>query len=306
MNFNAGIFAGKSALHVPLQDVGYALGSSQYQISVLRDDLIHPFISGNKMRKLKYNLIRFRENGKKILLTFGGAFSNHLVAVAAASKENGFKSIGIVRGEEVENDYLNFSKQAGMHLHFISRSDFRNKGSIDYLKSLVDEFISIGLIDDEKDVFILPEGGANEEAVRGAAEIMDDIPATTNIIAVACGTGATLAGITRRLLPHQHAIGISVLKAENYFENELVRLGGKLSNTTIIYDYHFGGYAKKSVMLDDFIRKFMSKTGIPIEPVYSGKLFFAIDDLTKQGYFKKGSKVTLIHTGGIFNFNSSL
>ena len=156
------------------------------------------------------------------------------------------------------------------------------------------------LFKNRNDVFILPEGGSNAAAVAGAGEIMDEIPGSCNYIACACGTGATIAGISKKLLPHQKAIGISVLKANGYFEREIESLGGNLKNIILNYDYHFGGYAKKNKFLIDFCNHFVSETNIPIEPVYTGKLFYAIDDLIKNNYFEKGSKVTLIHTGGVF------
>ena len=286
-----------------LHNVNYpAWDKNNIQVSVLREDLVHPFINGNKWRKLKYNLIDFEASGKKTLLTFGGVYSNHLVACAAAAKEKQINSIGIIRGEEVVNDYLNFMCSCGMKLFFISRSDYRNKKNEEYILELLNELIANKIINDVSDVFIIPEGGANAAAVKGASEIMDEVRHDTQCIVCACGTGATVAGLSKNLLPHQKVIGISVLKAEGYFENEIENLGGDLKNITIINDYHFGGYAKRNKTLTDFIDNFYLKTKIPSEPVYTGKLFFAVEDLIRINYFKSGSKVTLIHTGGVFNF----
>lgn len=272
------------------------------KVFILREDLVHPYINGNKWRKLKYNLRDFRQSGKKVILTYGGAFSNHLVAVAAASKENSFQSTGIVRGEEVRNPYINFLRECGMELHFISRTIYRKKNDAGFPEILSEELKLQGYPVNYNDYFIIPEGGSNAAAVSGTEEIMDDITGDTDYIAVACGTGATLAGISRRLKHTQKAIGISVLKAENYFETEISRLGGNMENIIINYDYHFGGYAKSSPALIDFCENFNSITGIKIEKIYTGKLFFAIDDLIKNDYFKKGERVTIIHTGGVFNF----
>ena len=271
-------------------------------ISVLREDLVHPYISGNKSRKLKYNLIDFKNSDKKVLLTFGGAFSNHLVATAACANENHFEAIGIVRGEDVENDYLKFIRKSGMKLYFISRSDYKNKGSEAFLSKITDEMIEKKWISKKDDLFILPEGGSNPAAVRGAGDIMAEIPEDCDFVACACGTGATIAGISQKLLTHQKVIGISVLKVNGYFEREIQRLGGLLNKIIIREEYHFGGYAKKNNTLLDFCHDFTTKTKIPLEPVYTGKLFFAVNELIKKNYFNKGTKVTLIHTGGIFYF----
>jgi 1-aminocyclopropane-1-carboxylate deaminase len=278
--------------------------NSGLQLFILREDLVHPFISGNKWRKLKYNIEDFRIQKKKIILTFGGVYSNHLVATAAASREYCFKTIGIVRGEDTGNQYLTFMKRSGMKLHFISRSDYRKKNDIGFISSLLNELIENNLIDHAGDVFILPEGGSNASAVKGAAEITNEIPSDSEYIVCACGTGATIAGISQNLLPHQKAIGISVLKADNYFENEIKKFEGDAGKITIKYDYHLGGYARTNETLLNFCKLFHSETKIPVEPVYTGKLFFAMDDLIRKHYFKSGSKVTLIHTGGVFQFEN--
>ena len=284
-----------------LQEIQYQNWNDKgVDISVLREDLVHPFINGNKWRKLKYNLVDYRNSGKKVLLTFGGAFSNHLISTAAATKENGIKAIGIVRGENVNNYYLDFIRGCGMTLHFISRNQYRNKNNDDEVKAILDELAEKKLIADANEVFIIPEGGSNSAAVKGASEIMSEISHDCQIIACACGTGATIAGISQTLLPHQLAIGISTLKLKDYFEKEIENLGGINEKIIFNYDYHFGGYAKKNKSLIEFCKSFSLKTNIPIEPVYTGKLFFAIDDLIKNDYFKSGTKVTLIHTGGIF------
>jgi 1-aminocyclopropane-1-carboxylate deaminase len=274
----------------------------EIDVTILRDDLLHPFISGNKIRKLKYNLEDFKKSGKEYMLTFGGAFSNHLVAVAAAGEENNFKTIGIIRGEKIENEYIRFLKSKKMLLHFISRANYRNKTSNDFIRNLKKELMDIFRAVDS--FFILPEGGANAAAIKGAGEIMNDIPPDTEFIIVACGTGATISGISKNLLHHQKVIGISVLKLKGYFEKVLKNSGCDLTNTEIIYDYHFGGYAKSNNELVNFCKTFSDVYRVPAEPVYTGKMFYAFMDMMKNNYFRKGSKVTLVHTGGIFNFSS--
>jgi 1-aminocyclopropane-1-carboxylate deaminase len=256
-------------------------------VNVLRDDLIHPYISGNKWRKLKYNVQDFQKSGKKIILSFGGAFSNHLVALAAAGEKFLFKTIGIVRGEEVYNPYIEFLKSKGMKIYFVSRNDYRNKNENDFIKYLSEELIQKKYFDNQEDLFLLPEGGSNQSAVKGCEEIVDDIPRNTNWIACACGTGATIAGISRKLSDHQKALGIQVLKGEGYIKREIENYGGDNDNIIVKEDYHFGGYAKKNDTLIDFCKRFISETGIQIEPVYTGKLFFAINDLIKEHFFKK-------------------
>jgi len=268
-------------------------------INILRDDLIHPYISGNKWRKLKYNIQDFHQSGKKIILSFGGAFSNHLVALAAAGEEFGFSTIGIVRGEEVNNPYIEFLKLKGMKLYFVSRSDYRNKNENDFITKFTEELIQKKYFDNPADLFLLPEGGSNAAAVKGAEEIVDDIPRNTNWIACACGTGATIAGISRKLSLNQKALGIQVLKGEGYLRNEIDKLGGINDNIILKEDYHFGGYAKNDKSLIDFCEKFISETGIQIEYVYTGKLLFAINDLIKKQFFKKGDNITVVHTGGV-------
>jgi 1-aminocyclopropane-1-carboxylate deaminase len=271
-----------------------------FVITVLRDDLIHPFISGNKWRKLKYNIEDYSHSGKSSVLTFGGPFSNHLIATAAASKLFGFNSIGIIRGEEVPNDYINFMQQCGMQLYFINRCDYRVKEDPEFVKELLK---NIG--NDADNCFIIPEGGANESAVKGVSELMDEID-DTDYILCACGTGTTLSGIARRLKPHQAAIGISVLKAEGYILSQVRKMNGNTNGVIVFDDYHFGGYAKRTPELDLFCKSFSAHTKIPVEPVYTGKAFYALDDLLKKNYFKKDARITVIHTGGIFDFTTPL
>jgi 1-aminocyclopropane-1-carboxylate deaminase len=265
-------------------------------VNVLRDDLIHPYISGNKARKLKYNLSHFGRMGKKVMVTFGGAFSNHLLAVAAASKMFAFKSVGIIRGERVINPYTTFMQESGMKLHFISREEYRRKDDAVFIEELLKSILP-GLQKD--DIYVIPEGGSNELAIKGAAEITNDIPSETDYIACACGTGATAAGISQTLMADQLLLAIPVLKAENYIERQVRFFGGNTERMILKDDYHFGGYAKSSGTLNSFCKSFSLMTGVPVEPVYTGKLMFAIDDLVRKKFFSKGKRITIVHTGGV-------
>ena len=279
------------------------------ELFVLREDLLHPFLSGNKWRKLKYNLEDFKTSGRKAILTFGGKYSNHLVACAAAAKMFDIPMIGILRGEEsVINPHQTFLKKCGMHLLSVTREEYRRREQPGFLIELYEtcrkEFSEI--ISSSKDIFMIPEGGSNESGVKGCSEIMKDIPADSSHIMVACGTGATLSGIARGLDSRQKIIGIAVLKGENFLYESVIRNGALPEKTSILFDYHFGGYAKSPEDLKSFCRNFTIQTGIPIEPVYTGKLFFGAMDLIANNYFPKDSKIVLIHSGGIFDFEKPL
>ena len=276
------------------------------ELSVLREDLSHPFLAGNKWRKLKYNLEAFRLSQKKAIITFGGKYSNHLVACAAAGKIFGIPMIAIMRGEEdVINPNILFLKKCGMRIINITREDYRKREDssfLDKLSALCSQTFP-ELKCRPEDFLLVPEGGSNTEGVKGCIEIMDDVPEEITHVCVACGTGTTLAGIASGLAKHQTAIGISVLRAENFLLKSVLSRGADPERTKIIFDYHFGGYAKKTKALEQFCLEFTASTGIPIEPVYTGKLFFAIDDMISKGYFPPGSKILIFHCGGIFDFN---
>ncbi len=297
-------------LKAPLQKIPTEIGfSAGVELSVLREDLSHPFLSGNKWRKLKYNLLDYKNSGKKAILTFGGKYSNHLVACAAAGKILNIPMIGILRGDEwVNNPHQTFLKECGMHLMSLSREEYRLRENPEFLSNLykrcTTEFPE--LISFPDDIFMIPEGGSNEAGVKGCIEIMKDIPRDSTHILLACGTGSTLAGIAMGCHEKQKAIGISVLKGENFLLDSVIRQGAPVAKTTILFDYHFGGYAKSPEPLKTFCKNFGQESGIPLEPVYTGKLFFASMDLLSKNYFPKGSKIVLIHTGGIFDFEKPL
>jgi 1-aminocyclopropane-1-carboxylate deaminase/D-cysteine desulfhydrase-like pyridoxal-dependent ACC family enzyme len=267
----------------------------QLNIYVLRLDLIHPFISGNKWYKLKYNLEEFHRLGKEYLVTFGGAFSNHIVATAAAGKEFGIKTIGIIRGEELNknsNAVLQFASACGMELVFVSREEYRRlKASDEKVRGKI-----------TSDIFILPEGGSNEFALQGCTEIVKEIHTPFDCILSACGTGMTLAGIAKSISSHQEIIGISVLHGENFLEKNISEWSGN-NHFKMIYDYHFGGYARVNDELKTFCNTFYYQQQIRIEPVYTGKLFFGLYDLIKKDSFKQGKTIVAIHSGGVFDFS---
>jgi 1-aminocyclopropane-1-carboxylate deaminase/D-cysteine desulfhydrase-like pyridoxal-dependent ACC family enzyme len=258
---------------------------------VLREDLIHPTLNGNKWRKLKYNLFEARKQGKHHLVALGGPYSNLIKAVAAAGNLFGFQTTGIIRGEPVKNPALHFSASLGMQFAFTDRTTFRLWRSD--LNQLVARF---------PDAYIIPEGGTNVLALHGVAEMA--IPDWVDFVMVACGTGGTLAGLATSLLPHQRVLGVAVLKDQGYLDHEVQRLhlafnSGTFDNWRIIRDFHGGGYAKSTLELEQFCVRFVAETHIPVEPVYTGKLFFAWEKLTESGFFPHESKVLLIHSGGL-------
>lgn len=251
------------------------------KVSVLRLDLIHPQISGNKWFKLKYNFEEAREKGYDTILTFGGAFSNHIHATAVACKQFGFKSIGIIRGEkESESNFtLTEAKQYGMHLHFVSRENYKHKTENDFISDLEHKFGKF---------YLVPEGGDNVLGQKGCEEILPE-ENDFDFIFCACGTATTFKGIQKSLKPNQTIVGISVLKGEGRINSE----------KNIISEYHFGGYAKHNDELLDFKKVFEKENKIPLDYVYTSKLFYAVKDLISKNKIPKNSKVIIIHSGGL-------
>ncbi|MBC9797915.1 1-aminocyclopropane-1-carboxylate deaminase/D-cysteine desulfhydrase [Sinomicrobium weinanense] len=262
-------------------------------LHVKREDLLHPHISGNKYRKLRYNLEEAKDKRHNTLLTFGGAYSNHIAAVAAAGKEYGFRTIGIIRGEELsgkvtENPTLRFAEKQGMQFRFISRQDFRGKNSPEITARLQAEFGSF---------FLLPEGGTNALAVKGCEEILGPDDAAFDYICCPVGTGGTIAGLINSAKDCQQVLGFPALNGD-FLTND-IRKFAKKDNWALQNGFHFGGYAKVNTELVHFINDFKQKTGIPLDPVYTGKMIYGILKLIKDGYFKNGSKILAIHTGGL-------
>jgi 1-aminocyclopropane-1-carboxylate deaminase/D-cysteine desulfhydrase-like pyridoxal-dependent ACC family enzyme len=280
---------------VPLQIINDPI-TQQYKIKLylLRMDLNHPHISGNKPYKLKYNLQEAEKSNKNTLLTFGGAFSNHIAATAAAGKEYGFKTIGIIRGEAYSelNSTLKFATECGMELHYVPRNLYQNKTELH-------EYINTSFAAEK--TYIIPEGGANELGVKGCKEITNHIAVDFNYITCACGTGTTLAGIIQTLKPNQQAIGFQVLNSVGYIEKEVKKWIPENNHNcwSINEDYHFGGYAKIKKELTTFMNWFQKTNAIPLDYIYTGKMMFGIYQLIQQGFLKNGETVIAIHTGGL-------
>jgi 1-aminocyclopropane-1-carboxylate deaminase len=262
-------------------------------VYVKRDDLIHPTVSGNKWRKLKYNLSAAIAAQKKGMLTFGGAHSNHLLATAFVCKANGLSSVGIVRGEKAEqlSPTLIECIDMGMELKFVSRTEYLALQTED-LTAHFPNFIAI------------PEGGANEEGIKGCREIIEEInhEIAADYITVDCGTGATLTGMTQALLPHQKMVGISVLKGDVHMMLEDIRSWYPQvtpQQFEVFTAYHFGGYARYHKDLVSFMQQWHIETGIKTDPLYTAKQFYGVLDLIANDYFPKGSRIVIVHTGGL-------
>ncbi len=267
--------------------------NASISISIKREDLLHPIISGNKFRKLKYNLKEAIKQKKSKLVTFGGAFSNHILAVAAAGKELGFETIGIIRGDELadkilENPTLFKAQKLGMKFKFVDREMYRNKNEIDFRRRLELEF---------QDFYLLPEGGTNELAIQGCEEILTDLDNDFDFICCPVGTGGTISGIINCSKESQQVLGFPALCGD--FLKEDIRKFATKSNWNLITDYDFGGYAKVSDELIRFMNDFYSKYNILLDPIYTGKMMFGVMDLIEKDFFPKNSRILVIHTGGL-------
>lgn len=269
------------------------LENPDYTLEIKREDLLHPNISGNKFRKLKYNLAQAKKEGHTTLITFGGAFSNHILAVAATGHENGFKTIGVIRGDELrnkisENPTLLKAQDLGMVFDFVSREVYREKDSRDFLTKLEQKFGRF---------YLLPEGGTNDLAVKGCEEILLETDNKFDYICCAVGTGGTISGIINCSKSSQQVLGFPALKGD--FLREDICKFVQNSNWELVANYHFGGYAKVTKELVLFINDFYQKHQIPLDPIYTGKMVFGVLDLIKKEWFPRGSKILLIHTGGL-------
>ncbi|MBL4608451.1 MAG: pyridoxal-phosphate dependent enzyme [Pseudomonadales bacterium] len=277
-------------------------------LDVMRLDQIDEELSGNKWFKLKYNLIHAFENDYKRILSFGGYYSNHLHALAAAGKRFGFETIGVVRGEDPlkYGPTLQDISDYGMRLKYISRASYRDKTDSRLLSSLNAEF---------GDFYLVPEGGSNTLGVKGCKEIVSDLweepSRKPDYIVMGCGTGATLAGVVLGAQGRCKVFGISALKGAQYLHQNVLDLISGYSeyegaepfafnnSWQIFHDYHFGGFAKLTPDLVRFMDAFSTATDLPIEPVYVGKALYAVHDLIREGIIPSGSRVLLIHTGGL-------
>ena len=261
------------------------LGNNYPALEMLRLDKIHPVISGNKWFKLKWHIENFRNNDYKGVITFGGAWSNHIIATACACYQQNIKSVGIIRGEEPVQYSLTLQEalKYKMELKFISRQEYSQKSTAGFLQKIKAEFPGYYIID---------EGGRGAEGERGAAEILDLVNKNdyTHIVC-AIGTATMFKGLMSALVPGQIAVGIPVIKGFTELADTAC--------SNIYSEYHFGGYAKHNLELISFINNYYIQTGIPTDFVYTGKLAFAVNDLIKKEIFKKEDKLLLIHSGGL-------
>ncbi|WP_010135189.1 1-aminocyclopropane-1-carboxylate deaminase/D-cysteine desulfhydrase [Ochrovirga pacifica] len=279
-------------IHLPL------LKEKEVELFVKREDLLHPFISGNKFRKLKYNLQKAKELGKTSLLTFGGAYSNHILATAAAGKEYGFGTLGVIRGEELGEDVSKtLSKNAtlqkaanfGMEFLFVSRAAYQQKHQEAYIKGLLEMY---------PNSYVLPEGGTNALAIKGCEEILTSSDDCFTHIACAMGTGGTVTGIINASKKYQN-VGVYPALKGNWIQEEMLKLQPNKNNWTLFKEYHFGGYGKVTQELVTFINTFKQQTQISLDPIYTGKMMYGLLKEIEQNQLKKGSKVLAIHTGGL-------
>jgi 1-aminocyclopropane-1-carboxylate deaminase len=284
----------------PIQEIFHpTLEKAGIRLLVKREDRNHPFVSGNKWWKLKYNLSEAVHRGSKTILTFGGAYSNHIFSTAAAAAETRLKSIGIIRGERIEplNDTLAFAEQQGMQLQFVSREEYKNKTDASFIESLKNSY---------GDFFLIPEGGTNEFAVKGCEEFAREKLAKLSFDALMLpvGTGGTMTGIISGLNGSKEILGISVLKNGEFLcgeiKNQLEKYSGKeYGNWSVLTSYDHGGYAKVTKELLDLVRAMNNQHNLPLETVYTGKLIWAALAETERGRFSRGTSVLALHTGGL-------
>jgi len=292
MNFNSAVESKNQQVFLPV------LEEKKVELFIKREDLIHPYVSGNKFRKLKYNLQEAKKLKKKALFTYGGAFSNHIVATAVAGKIAGFKTFGIIRGDELgkkleqtleENATLREAHKNGMKFQFVSREQYRQKLSFGFVEKMKNKW---------GDFYVIPEGGTNCLAVDGCEEILNKEDSEFNYICSAGGTGGTISGLINASKKNQKIIGFPALKG-NFLSEEIKKYVGRKKNWSLQKAYHFGGYAKYDEELITFINNFTAETGILLDPIYTGKMLFGILDLVKKDTFSEGTKILAIHTGGI-------
>lgn len=278
-------------MNIKSEEISYSLlKEKEIQLFIKRIDQNDEFVSGNKFYKLKYNLLEAEKQNKNTILTFGGAYSNHISATAAAAQQKGCKSIGIIRGEETLplNHTLSFAKKNGMELHYISREEYRQKHTEFFLKTLQKKFGNF---------YLIPEGGTNKYAIKGTSEILSEKD-TQDYICTPIGTGGTISGIINASSENQKVLGFPAIKgSEDLYKD--IRSWSNKQNWQLITDYHFGGYAKISEELIQFITDFYHTQNIPLDAIYTGKMMLGIMDLIKTDFFPKGSSILAIHTGGL-------
>lgn len=275
------------------------LDEKKVTLYIKREDLIHPYIFGNKWYKLKYNLIEAGRQKKRTLLTFGGAYSNHIYAVAAAGSIFGFRTIGIIRGEEhlPLNPVLKFAKQRRMMINYVSRSDYRLKADPEFINKLHRVY---------GDFYLLPEGGSNCFAVKGCSEIPSTINIKYDYISTAVGTGGTIAGLIAGVKPGIKVLGFPVLKGAQFLEEDIKRLLAPFDitdnrNYEMFFDYHFGGFAKSTEDFITFLEDFSRKYGFKPDRIYFGKMLYGIFDLVRKDYFPEGKTIIALNSAPVAN-----
>ncbi|MDF2385136.1 pyridoxal-phosphate dependent enzyme [Nostoc ellipsosporum NOK] len=257
-------------------------------LDVLRADLVHPVISGNKWFKLRYYLEEIERGGYRHVLTFGGAYSNHIIATAAAAHEMGLACTGLIRGERPSllSPTLRHAQQLGMQLHFLSREDYKEKIVPGALR--------------RDDSYVIPEGGYGIQGAAGAGTLLSEHTRFYSHICCATGTGTMMAGLQNAAAAGQQVVGISVLKNNHALENEIRQLLHQPGQpVTLLHQYAGKGYGKHTPELLAFMNEWYTQTGLPSDFVYTGKLFFAVNDLLRQGFFRLNSKILVIHSGGL-------
>lgn len=284
---NFPVYSPEQALHLPL------FSEKKVEVWVKRDDMIHPFISGNKWRKLKYTLQDALENNTEELVTFGGPWSNHLLATACAGALFDIATTAFVRGEEVDNPVLKMCQLYGMNLHFVNRTAYKDKNSLfqQYQQS------------NTNNTYFIDEGGSSILAAQGCAEIITELQNHYDHIICAAGTGATVAGLAKGLLStgkfNTQLHVIPVLKRGEFIIDEMKKLNAPIENVHLHTNFHFGGYAKTKPELIDFIKTFVAQSGIMIEPTYTGKTMYALHALIQTNQIRAQQRVLFIHTGGL-------
>ena len=292
MNFNTQISTKNQGVVLP------ELSGIDCQITIKREDQIHPLVSGNKFRKLKYNIQEAVKQKHTKLLTFGGAFSNHILATAAAGNLKHLQTVGVIRGDELgkdvaktlaNNSTLRKASEYGMKFEFISREYYQDKTKPQFIETLQEK---------HGDFYSIPEGGTNELAVKGCEEILEKEDYQFDYICSCVGTGGTISGIINSAQKHQKILGFPALKG-GFLRDEIQRYSKFKDNWELISDYHFGGYGKYTDELIHFINRFKKITQIPLDPIYTGKMMYGVVNMIKNKLIPAGSKILIVHTGGL-------
>ncbi len=278
-------------MKIKTQEISFPLlKEKEIRLFIKRIDQIHEHVSGNKWFKLKYNLLEAKRKKAVSILTFGGAYSNHIAATAYLAKEKGFSSVGVIRGEECLplNPTLDFAVGQGMRIYYVSRSNYRLKHAVGFLNKLKVKF---------GDFYLIPEGGTNKLAIKGAADILETND-TQDYICCAVGTGGTIAGVINSINKNQQVIGFPAIKGSVLLKNN-IKSWTESRRWELVDSYSFGGYAKLTKEIVDFINNFYETQKISLDAIYTGKMMFGIMDLVAKDYFQKGSKILAIHSGGL-------